>query len=80
MEKDVACKMDRQNKKCSCARKSGRRNNNAGTDKDKENMLAGPLKELPAEGCSRRNVNDKREESSMQKKSDNRQHYNKWTV
>ena len=26
--------MDRQNKKCSCARKSGRRKNNAGTDKE----------------------------------------------
>ena len=33
MEKDRACKMDRQNKKCSCARKSGRRKNNTGTDK-----------------------------------------------
>ena len=47
--------MDRQNKKCSCARKSGRRKNNAGTDKEEEMKLAGPLakKELPAEGCSR---------------------------
>ena len=55
MEKDRACKTDRQNKKkCSCARKSGRRKNNAGTDKEEENKLAGPLakKELPAEGCS----------------------------
>ena len=50
MEKDGACKMDRQNKKCSGARKSGRRKNNAGTDKEEENKLAGPLakKELPA--------------------------------
>ena len=42
--------MDRQNKKCSCARKSGR------TDKEEEKKLAGSLakKELPAEGCSRR--------------------------
>ena len=67
--------MDRQNKKCSCARKSGRRKNDAGTE------LAGTLakKELPAEGCSRRN--DKREEGSWQKKiSDDRQHYDKWTV
>ena len=56
MEKDGACKTDRHNKKCSCARKSGRRKNNAGTDKEKEKKLAGPLpkKELPAEGCSRR--------------------------
>ena len=55
MEKDGACKMDRENKKCSCARKSGREKNNAGTDKEDENKLAGPLakKELPAEGCSR---------------------------
>ena len=50
------CKMDRQNEKCSCARKSGRRKNNAGTDKEEEKKLAGPLakKRLPAEGCSRR--------------------------
>ena len=73
MEKDGACKIDRQNKKCSCARKSGRRKNNAGTDKEEENNLAGPLaeKKLSAEGCSR--SNGKREESSLQKKiSDNR--------
>ena len=56
MEKDGFCKMDRQNIKCSCARKSGRRKNNAGTDKEEENKLAGSLakKEMPAEGCSRR--------------------------
>ena len=55
MEKDGASKMDRQNKKCSCARKSGRRNHNAGTDKEEEKKLTGPLakKELPDEGCSR---------------------------
>ena len=55
MEKVGACKMDRQNKKCSFARKSGRRKHNAGTDKEEEKKLAGPLakKELPAEGCSR---------------------------
>ena len=43
-------------KKCSCARKSGRRKNNAGTDKEEEKKLIGILakKELPAEGCSRR--------------------------
>ena len=39
---DRACKMDRQNKKCSCARKSGRRKNIAGTDKEKK-KLAGSL-------------------------------------
>ena len=54
MEKDGACIMDRQNKKCSFARKSGRRKTNAGTDKEEENKLAWPLakKKLPAEGCS----------------------------
>ena len=29
-------KWERQNKKCSCARKNGRRKNNAGTDKEEE--------------------------------------------
>ena len=56
-------------------------NNNARTDKEEEKKLAGPLakKELPAEGCSRRN--GKCEESSQQKKiSDDRQYYDKWTV
>ena len=43
MEKDGACKMDKQYKNCSCARKSGRRKNNAGTDKEEERKLAGPL-------------------------------------
>ena len=57
MGKDGACKMEGHNKKCSCAGKSGRRKNNAGIDKEKENKLAGPLakKELPDEGRSRRN-------------------------
>ena len=60
--------MDRQNKKCSCAKKSGRRKNNAGTDKEEEKKLAGPLakKELLAEGCSRRY--GRWEKSSRQKK------------
>ena len=74
MEKDGACKMDRQNKKCSWK-------NNAGTDKEEEKNLAGTLakKELPAERCSRRY--GKWEESSRQTKiSDDRQHYDKWTV
>ena len=79
-----AYKMDRKlKKKCSCARKSGRRKNNTRTDKEEEKKLAGPLakKDLPAEGCFR--VNGKREERSRQKKiglSDDRQHYDKWTV
>ena len=77
MEKDVPYKTDRQIKKCSCARKSGRGENNAGTDKEEEKKLAGPLakKELLAEGYSR--GNGKREESSRLKKVDNRQHYDK---
>ena len=53
----------------------------AGTDKEEEKKLAGPLakKELSAEGSSRRY--GKWEESSRQKKiSDDRQHYDKWTV
>ena len=42
---------------CNCARKSGRRKNNVGTDKEEEKNLGGPLakKDLPAEGCSKRN-------------------------
>ena len=75
------CKMERQNKKFCCARKSGRRKNNAVTDKKEEKNLVGPLakKELPAEGCYRRY--GKWEESTRQKKiSDDRQHYDKWTV
>ena len=55
MEKDGAYKMYRQNKKYNCARNSGRRKNNAGTDKEEEKKLAGSLIELPAEGCARRN-------------------------
>ena len=42
MEKDGACKMDRQNKKFSCTRKSGIRKKNAGTDKEEEKKLAEP--------------------------------------
>ena len=58
MDKDGACKMDRQNKKFSYARKSGRKKNNAGTDKEEEKKLTDALakKELPAEGCSRTRV------------------------
>ena len=38
-----------------------RRKNNAGTDEEEEMKLAGPLakKELSAEECPRRNVNEK---------------------
>ena len=44
IEKDGACKMDRQNKKCSCMlERVGRRKNNAGSDKEEEKKLAGPL-------------------------------------
>ena len=74
-------KMDRQNKKCSCAEKSGRRRNKVGTDKEEEKKLTGPLakKELPAEGCSRRYGKSK-ENSRRKKISDDRQYYDKWTV
>ena len=43
MEKDGECKMDRQNKKCSCSRKCGRRKNNAGNGKEEEKELGDPL-------------------------------------
>ena len=39
MKKDGACKMDRQNKKYTSARESGRRKNNAGTDEEEERNL-----------------------------------------
>ena len=70
--------MDTQNKKCRYARKSGRRKNNASTDKEEEKKLAGLLakKKLPAEGCNKRD--GKREESSWHRKiSDDRQQYGK---
>ena len=68
--------MDRQNKKCSCATKIERRRNNAGTGKEEGKKLTGPLakKELSARRYG------KWEESSRQKKSDDRQYYDKWTV
>ena len=80
MEKAGACKLDRKNKKCSCAGKSGRRKNNAGTHKEEEKKLARPLakNELPAEGCSRKN--GKREGSRLKTVSDNRQYHDTWTV
>ena len=51
-----------------------------GLMKWKRNQLGHWLKkELPIQGCSRRN--GKREESPRQKKiSDDRQHYDKWIV
>ena len=52
MEKDGACEMDRQNKKCSCSRKSGRIKNKTGIGKEEVKKLAGLVakKELPAKG------------------------------
>ena len=73
--------MDRENKKCSCARKSGRRKNSAGTDKEEETKLAEPLtkKDLPIAVSFRRN--GQREGGSQQKIiSNNRQNHDKWTV
>ena len=68
MEKDGACKMDRENlKKPSCARKSWRRKKAAGTDNNEEKKLAGSLakKELPDEGCSRTGVFNPRPSSEF---------------
>ena len=72
--------MDRENKKCSGTRKSGRRKNNEGSDKEEEKKLAGPLtkKEPSAEIYSKRN--GKWEEGSQQNKISDRQHNDKWTV
>ena len=81
MEKDGANKMDRQNKTMQVCQKEWKKKKNAGTDKEEEKKLAGPLakKELPAEECSR--GSGKREEGSRQKKiSDDRQHYDEWTL
>ena len=52
MEEDGPCKMDKKMQLCW---KEWEKKNNAGTDKEEEKKLAGPLanKELPAEGCSR---------------------------
>ena len=60
--------MDKQNEKMQLCQKEQDKENNAGTDKEEEKKLAGPLakKRLSAEGCSRRN--GKRKESSRQKK------------
>ena len=76
MEKDGACKTDRQNKKCSCAKSIGEgRKKMQRIKKRKRNWLGHWLRR----NCSRRNA--KREESSRQKKiSNDRQHYGIWTV
>ena len=80
MEKDGECKMDRQNKKCSCDRKSGRRKNNVGTDKEKINWMGHWLRR----NCLLKDalrMNGKRKDGSRQKNiSDDRQHHDKWTV
>ena len=39
-EKDGACKLDRQNKKCTVIERSARRKNNAGTDKEVKQRIA----------------------------------------
>ena len=74
MENDGACKMDRQNEECSCAGKSGKRKNNAGTDKEEEKKFEVPLakKELPAEDALESRRNGKQLEGSRQKISDER--------
>ena len=79
VKKDGAFKIDKI-KNTVVLERVGRKSN-AGTDKEEEKKLAGSLakKEMPAEACSRRN--GKREEYLQQKKiSDDRQHYDKWTV
>ena len=82
MEKGGECKMDIQNKKNAVVLESlwkGRIM--LELIKKEEKKLAGTLakKELPAEGCSRRD--GKWEEGSRQENiSDDRQHYDKWTV
>ena len=50
------------NKKCSCARKNGRRKNNAGTEKEEEKKLAGQLakRELPLKDVLEGMVNGKK--------------------
>ena len=81
MEKDEACQMDAQSKNAVVLKRVEERRRVLKLNKEEEKKMTGPLakKELPAEGCSRRN--GKREVNSRQKKiSDDRQHYDKWTV
>ena len=47
-------------KKYRCARKSGRRNNNAGTDKEEEKKLAGPLDDTLEGMVNRKKVRGRR--------------------
>ena len=73
--------MDRQNKNAVVLERVCEGRKMLELIKKRKNKLAGPLakKELPAEGCSRRN--GKREKGSRQKnKSDDIQHYDKWTM
>ena len=65
MEKNGAYKMDRQYKRCSCVRRVEDRTIKLELVKKRKKKLTGPLakKELPAEGCSRKN--GKREERSQ---------------
>ena len=58
MEKDGACKMDRENKKNAVVVERVGEGKTAGTDNNEEKKLARPLakKELPDEGCSRTGV------------------------
>ena len=66
-------------KKCNCARKKGRRKNNAGTDKEEENKLAGPLakRNCLLKDALEGMINGKKFRS---RRSDDRQHHYKWTV
>ena len=64
--------MDRQNKKGSCAGKSGRRKNDAGTDKEEEKKLAGHwlkrnclLKDAQEGTVNGKKVRDKRRYKSI---------------
>ena len=69
MEKDVACKMDRQNKNAAVLERVGEGRIMLGLIKKRKKEMNGPLakKELRAEGCSRRN--GKRKESLRHKKT-----------
>ena len=80
MEKDGACKMDRQNKKCSCARKGGRRKNNAGKIRKRKRNWLGHwlrrnclLKDALQDIVNGKKVRGRRNQMI-------RQHYEKWTV
>ena len=79
MEKDGACKMDIQN--AVVLERVGEGRIMLELIRKRKRKMAGPLakKELPVEGCS--SWYGKWEESLRQKNiSDDRQHYDKWTV